>query len=223
MGFDLLSADGSEQIGTWSVRGNETSQALAASFEQEYRDGQVLVVRHAEARTRLELWTDDVLQLADARTEQRFRIVDGRFIPLGSTPVVATPGDPVTLHRGADTPVEARLMLQDRVTTMSGEAVFTAPSGTVFAAGQEVLAAEIRIPGGQWERSRSLDMEVQASGSSNASLTGRFRSDALDLPGGTLIRWPPSVHVPDGAAAGTSGLEYRVTGTANGAAVSVTT
>jgi len=221
VGFELRSADDREQVGSWSVRGNENANALASGFAEEYRDGQVLVVRHAEARTRLELWTDSVLQPSDARTEQRFRIVDGRFVPLGSTPVVATPGTPVTLQRNADTPVEARLMLQEQVTSISGEAVFTAPTGTTFAADQDTLRAEVLMPGGDWARQSALDVVEAAPGGAGTTLTGRFDADDLDLPGGTLVRWSPEVHVPADAAAGGSGLRYTVTGTTDGQSIQV--
>lgn len=222
VGFELRSADDAEQVGAWSVNGNQNAHALAAGFDQEYRDGQILVVRHAEARTRLELWTDSVLQPADAAAVQRFRIVDGRFVPLGGDPVLATPGAPATLVRGTATPVEARLMTVRDVSVLSAEAIFSAPAGTTFAPGQTDLVAEVQRPGGEWDRVPALDLHDGVLSGSASVLTARISVGASDLPGGTLIRWTPAVHVSVDAAAGTSGLRYTVTGTADGAATRAT-
>ena len=77
------------------------------------------------------------------------------------------------------------------------------------------------MPGGDWERQTALDVQGAAPSGAGTTLTGRFDADDLDLPGGTLVRWSPEVHVPADAAAGGSGLRYTTTGTAGGQSIQV--
>ncbi|MBT1675113.1 M60 family metallopeptidase [Curtobacterium aurantiacum] len=221
VGFTLRSADRREQIGTWSVRGNENAHALASGFAQAYEDGQVLEVRHAEARSRLDRWADNVLQQADPATVQRYRIVDGRFEPMAADPIVPSPGASVALSRGMDTRVEARLATTRPIARLSASVTLTAPDATTFAPGQTTLIAEVRRPGGSWTPAPTLDLGGASTDDSGTVLTATLDPIAIDLPSGTLIRWSPLVRVTRGAPAGTSGLGYTVTGTADGAATRV--
>ncbi|MBF4614064.1 M60 family metallopeptidase [Curtobacterium sp. VKM Ac-1376] len=221
VGFELRSEDRREQIGTWSVRGNETAHALASGFEQAYQDGQVLEVRHAEARARLDRWGDSVLRPADPATVQRYRIVDGRFEPMTTDPIVASPGASVALSRRADTRVEARLETTRSIEQLAAEVVLTAPDATTFAPGQTTLVAEVLRPGGSWTAESSLDLEGASTSESGTLLTAALAPVAIDLPSGTLIRWSPLVRVTPGAPAGTSGLGYTVTGTVDGETIRV--
>ncbi|MBF4606157.1 M60 family metallopeptidase [Curtobacterium sp. VKM Ac-1393] len=221
IGFELRSADRREQIGTWSVRGNETAHALASGFAQEYQDGQVLIVRHAEARSRLDRWDDSVLQPANAATVQRYRIVDGRFEPMAEDPIVATAGPSVTLSRRSDTPVEVRLQTTRAIDRLSADVSLTAPDATAFAPGQTTLVAEVLRPGGSWTRESDLDLEGATANATGTVLTAKRDSVAVDLPEGTLIRWSPLVRVVPDAPAGTSGLDYTVTGMIDGSTVRI--
>jgi hypothetical protein len=221
VGFELRSEDRSEQIGTWLVRGNETAHALASTFVQGYQDGQVLEVRHAEARTRLDRWDDSVLQPADADVVQRYRIVDGHLEPMPADPIVATPGAPVTLSRHSDTRVEARLETTSGIEHLAAAVVFTAPDATTFAPGQTVLVAEVRRPGSTWSPEPGLDLEETSVDESGTVLTAKRSAVTIDLPSGTLIRWAPLVRVSPGAPAGTGGLGYTVIGSIDGAGTRV--
>ncbi|MBT1544224.1 M60 family metallopeptidase [Curtobacterium aurantiacum] len=221
VGFTLRSADRREQIGTWSVRGNETAHALASGFAQAYEDGQVLEVRHAEARSRLDRWADSALQPADAATVQRYRITDGRFEPMAADPIVPSAAASVALSRRVDTRVEARLATTRSIEQLSASVTLNAPSATTFAPGQTTLIAEIRRPNGSWTPETRLDLGGLSTNDSGTVLTATLDPVAIDLPSGTLIRWSPLVRVGPGAPAGSSGLGYVVAGTVDGVATRI--
>ncbi|MBT1672672.1 M60 family metallopeptidase [Curtobacterium flaccumfaciens] len=216
VGFTLRSADRREQIGTWSVRGNETAHALASGFAQAYEDGQVLEVRHAEARSRLDRWADSALQPTDPATVQRYRIVDGRFEPMAADPIVPSAAASVALSRRVDTRVEARLATTRSIEQLSASVTLTAPGATTFAPGKTTLIAEIRRPNGSWTPETRLDLGGISTNDSGTVLTATLDPVAIDLPSGTLIRWSPLVRVVPGAPAGSSGLGYVVAGTVDG-------
>ncbi|MBT1682863.1 M60 family metallopeptidase [Curtobacterium flaccumfaciens] len=221
VGFELRSADRREQIGTWSVRGNEKAHALASGFEQAYQDGQVLEVRHAEARSRLDRWADSSHQPADPAPLQRYRIVDGRFEPMGADPIAPSAAASVTLSRRTDTRVEARLATTQSIARLSASVTLTAPDTTTFVPDQTTLAAEVRRPNGSWTPESRLDLEGVSANESDTVLTATLDPIAIDLPSGTLIRWSPLVRVAPGAPAGTSGLSYVVAGTVDGVTIRV--
>lgn len=101
IGFELRSADDEHSLGDWSVRGNANAHELAASFRQQWEDGQILVVRHQEPSSRLTAFVDgDALTRVNAKV-QRFRIVGGSLVRDDG---VVTPVTIESPEDGADTP-----------------------------------------------------------------------------------------------------------------------
>lgn len=194
VGVELRSPDDAEALGTWSVRGDQNAHGVLAGVDQHYEDGQILVVRHREARTRLERYADGTLVPARAATTQRFRIVGDRLIdlsdPVADGGLAAAPSEPVVLLPGETGLVPVAIKATANLTSIRQAVTLTAPAGTTFARGQAVEGQ--RDDGDGWRTVDSLalsDVEVSADGS---ELTGTFDSAAtpdFSLTWGQQLRW----------------------------------
>lgn len=145
VGFELRNADDTESVGSWSVKGNENAYALAHTFQSTYENGQIVLVRHQEARTRLKQYADGVLQPADSDTVQKYRIVDDRFVSLD-------PGPPVVAVTGAAMAVEFAegdsTVLGDIPELASGTNVAGATKLTLTNAGPtDAVVSTVKIEG----------------------------------------------------------------------------
>lgn len=212
IGFELVSADGADSIGSWSVRGNQNGHELEAQFSQRYEDGHLLIVRHREARTRLTWFHGGQTSTGRADTTQVYRIVGDRIVR-EDDPVAGLDGDATTLTRGASVPVDGRFAILRSASGMTADLAFVAPRGTVFTAGQATLTGWCRAPGGDWRQDGQLtarDGTRSPDGTTLEYTVSAGRSDCLAA--GAQIEWRPEVTTPVDAPAGSSALRSTLSG-----------
>ncbi|ROP74834.1 M60 family metallopeptidase [Curtobacterium sp. PhB115] len=221
VGFALRTADG-RTLGDWSIDGDENGTAVAAAFAQDFEDGQVLEVRHAEPRSRLTAFRDGEELPHRPEKLQRFRIVDDRIEPIADEAVGVLPVETTGLVRGTDTPVSFGIVAGRELTSIRADLVVTAPDGTVFAEGQTSLVGQYRNPGDDWRTAASMTMR-----SGQRSPDGRTTTFRLDttttfrLVQGAAARWSPLVHTPEDAMAGQYGMHWEFSGTTNAGSVRI--
>lgn len=213
--LELRSPDDTESLGSWSLRGDETAHPLGARFDEHYRDGQILTVRHAQDDG-IRPYTDGAPVTVSRQLEQRFRIEGDRLVRLGA--VVALPGPDTTLARGATTDVEAGLAFLQDTAGATGTVAFTAPEGTTFdrSIGRELLGS-YRDAEGSWsgptEHARLTDVVRSADGT-QVTASFRFTEDGdRGYDAGDRLRWHLPVTVARDAAAGSSSMDARFRGT----------
>lgn len=221
IGLELRSADDRESLGSWSVLGTENGYALQEHLAARYENGQILVVRHREAGTRLTWFNEDGPQTGRADREQRYRVVDDRLVP-AEQPIAAVAGDAARLVRGSAAEVGARFRVLHPTSNLDATLDLTAPDGTIVADADEMIGW-VRTPGGEWE-SRS-DLVATRSDTSEHGTTARYRvswAGADELPARTEIEWRPRIVTPPDASVGASNLRYTLTGKATGESFTAT-
>lgn len=220
LGFELRDAADRVSLGNWSLDGAQNAHRLAARFDREHRgfqDGQIVVIRHQEASGRLKAYRDDVEQSSNSLVEQRFRIADGRFEPILPVPLVAADAPAATLEVGGDAPVEFHLSTGRDLSSIRGEVVATAPTGTTFTPGQTSIAGDYRKPGGAWTRAGSMTLSDGRLSADGRTLTFALRTgSAFTMPGKSELRWPLSVRTPGGTTEVGPGMAWTMSGWVNG-------
>lgn len=222
--IELRSADDSESLGKWAVRGDETAHGLGARFDEHYEDGQIIVVRHQQTAA-MTGYTDGVAMPASSERDQRFRVDGDRLVRLG--PVGVVPGADTTLQRGTTNTVTAGLEFQANTSRASGTATFTAPAGTVFdpAIGSEILG-NYRTAGGSWSTPTGyarLSDVVRSADGTELRAKYKFTQDSVrGYDTGDQLRWQLPVSVPAGAPAGEGSLDFTFAGTTNVGAIDIT-
>lgn len=187
LGATYRRADGTV-LADASITGVGESEGLAADFDGiRYRDGDVLVLRHAEAGTRLQRWDGGHRVAQETATTQAFRVDGNRLvaIPEGEVPVPRTSADRIELL-GLGNQIDARITLHD------GHFTATMPfDGWThdYYAGRTYLAARVLTVDGTELRSATI------AGDSNAQALVTAL-DGTQAPDGTIL-------VIDHAEAGT--------------------
>jgi hypothetical protein len=216
----LFDRDGSE-VARGAIRGEQTGTALDAVFDgRSYRDGQFLLVTHAQPTLLAAYGSDEAIH--DGSAPQAFLIEDGRLVAVdraeipGWQVVRGAAGTPAVLERGTDTAVEARLSVHATITTMTAAVELTSPAGTTLAPGQTTLAGEYRRPGEDWRPSTNLLLRDGVPGDHGTTSTFRLRTGAgFGLPLGSEVRWKVLVRVPATIAPGDSELGVHAVGSAS--------
>ncbi|MBF4606162.1 M60 family metallopeptidase [Curtobacterium sp. VKM Ac-1393] len=217
--IELRDPDGSV-VETGIVRGNETGAVLDPVFAgRAYRDGQMLVVTHAQP-AQLAAFGADVA-IADGGAPQVFRIdghhlvaVEPEAIP-GWQVISGLEGEPVALRRGTDMAVPAELSVNAQITSITSTITMRSPEGTVFVPGQRTLAVSYRKPGEDWRSSTALALRNGTPSADGRTITFSMQTAAgFSLPPQSMLRWNPIVRVPVNAAVGTSALQMTAEGNA---------
>jgi hypothetical protein len=202
-----------------SVAGRDNAHAAVAAFgAPTYRDGDLVQIRHREARTRLDWWTGDEVQPRDASATRLYRIVDHRLVPIDDVePIRAdTVVAPVVLHRGTTAPVTVALATTTEIDSLTGELSLEAPSSTRFDDGPLELVTEVRLPDGEWRRFDAVVADGLRLSAGGTRLTADVSNTGdLDLPVGARLRWTAQVVVPAEARLGTSALGWSLVGQAD--------
>lgn len=218
--IELRDPDGSV-VATGTIRGEETGTAMRPVFDgREYRDGQMLVVTHAQPSSGLAAYASGV-RISDGGAPQVFRIdghhlvaIDREELP-GWQVISGAQGDAVVLHRGEEVPVEGRLSVHAQITAITSEITITSPAGTTFAPGQATLDGSYRKPGADWRSSSNLVLRDGTRSADGRTMTFSLRTGGgFSMPPGSALRWQPVVRVPVDAPAGTSTLGLTAQGTA---------
>jgi hypothetical protein len=213
------------QTASFSVLGTQNAYPAAAAFDgTPITEGMYLTVRHREA-SRLARWDDDVEAPADAAKTQHYRLDGGRLVPVASLPAPsaldAVPApEAVELRRGRTTPVPVTVEAAQHVAGLALTVTATAPTGTLVDIDEEALVTQVRLPGGDWVTDERLPLTHLTLDEDGRTVTATVSCpDGLDLPVGTQLRWIVGVAVPVGAGTVGGGLDWIVTGTADGGTV----
>ncbi|WIE72656.1 M60 family metallopeptidase [Curtobacterium sp. MCJR17_020] len=218
--IDLRDPDGSI-VRSGAVRGDQTGAVLNDVFPgQSYRDGQLLVVTHAQPSL-LAVYGADV-PITGAGAPQAYRIEDHHLVPVpreeipGWEVIRGVDGEHGVLERGEDVAVEAGLSVHALVTVITATITMESPDGTTFAPGQETLAVAYRKPGEDWRSSASLALRNGTRSPDGRSMTYSLQTgSSFSLPPGSFLRWEPVVRVAADARAGESALELVAEGNAH--------
>lgn len=218
--IQLLEPDGTP-VAHGTVRGEQTGRELVDVLDgRPYRDGQVLLVTHAQAALLAVYNDDDAIAVGGA--PQAYRIVDGHLVPIaredipGWQVIRGAEGEQVVLERGADVAVEGRLSVHAQIAAITSTITMEAPAGTTFAPGQTTLPGSYRKLGEVWRSSGNLELRNGTAGADGRTMTYSLRTaGGFSMPPGSLLRWEPIVRVPTDAPAGDSVLRLSAEGNAH--------